>query len=126
MSVSPQIGWRVIGSYITSGSLWLFLLTVVSHLGLIGSQAMANIWLCMWTDTEHCSVPSAWLGGHNQTDMPVPKKLEVYGIIGIIQGGLVQSVNINHFQIESNCQARKLNKEDAVDRCKWRKLIKDV
>ena len=23
-------------------------------------------------------------------------------------------------------QARKLNKEDAVDRCKWRKMIKDV
>ena len=25
-----------------------------------------------------------------------------------------------------NCQARKLNKENAMDRCKWRKLIKDV
>ena len=25
-----------------------------------------------------------------------------------------------------DCQARKLNKEDAVDRCKWRKMIKDV
>ena len=25
-----------------------------------------------------------------------------------------------------DCQARKLNKEDAVDRCKWRKVIKDV
>ena len=24
-----------------------------------------------------------------------------------------------------DCQARKLNKEDAMDRCKWRKLIKD-
>jgi len=27
---------------------------------------------------------------------------------------------------EKDCQARKLNKEDAVDRNKWRKLIKDV
>ena len=25
-----------------------------------------------------------------------------------------------------SCQARKLNKEDAMDRCKWRKVIKDV
>ena len=25
-----------------------------------------------------------------------------------------------------DCQARKLNKEDAVDHCKWRKVIKEV
>jgi len=25
-----------------------------------------------------------------------------------------------------DCQARKLNKEDATDRCKWRKMINDV
>ena len=25
-----------------------------------------------------------------------------------------------------DCQACKLNKEDAVDRCKWRKVIKEV
>ena len=24
------------------------------------------------------------------------------------------------------CQAHKLNKEDAMDRCKWRKVIKEV
>jgi len=28
--------------------------------------------------------------------------------------------------VREDCQARKLNKEDAVDRCKWRKVIKDV
>ena len=28
--------------------------------------------------------------------------------------------------VRGDCQARKLNKEDAMDRCKWRKLIKDV
>jgi len=28
--------------------------------------------------------------------------------------------------VEKDCQARKLNKEDAMDRSKWRKLIKDV
>ena len=26
--------------------------------------------------------------------------------------------------MEKDCQARKLNKEDAVDRSRWRKLIK--
>ena len=25
-----------------------------------------------------------------------------------------------------DCQARKMNKVDAIDRCKWRKMIKDV
>ena len=28
--------------------------------------------------------------------------------------------------IREDCQARKLNKEDAVDRCKWRKVTKEV
>ena len=27
--------------------------------------------------------------------------------------------------VREDCQARKLNKEDAMDHCKWRKLIKD-
>jgi len=28
--------------------------------------------------------------------------------------------------VREDCQARKLNTEDAVDCCKWRKVIKDV
>jgi len=28
--------------------------------------------------------------------------------------------------VQEDCQARKLNKEDATDPCKWRKTIKDV
>ena len=28
--------------------------------------------------------------------------------------------------VEKDCQACKLNKEDAMDRSRWRKLIKDV
>jgi len=28
--------------------------------------------------------------------------------------------------VREDCQARKLNKEDAVDRCKWWKVIKEV
>jgi len=28
--------------------------------------------------------------------------------------------------VRDDCQARKLNKEDAVDRCKWRKVIKEA
>jgi len=27
--------------------------------------------------------------------------------------------------VREDCQASKLNKEDAMDRCKWRKVIKD-
>jgi len=28
--------------------------------------------------------------------------------------------------VEKDCEARKLNKEDATDHSRWRKLIKDV
>jgi len=28
--------------------------------------------------------------------------------------------------VEKDCQAHKLNKEDAMDQSKWRKLIKDI
>ena len=28
--------------------------------------------------------------------------------------------------VREDYQARKLNEEDAMDRCKWRKIIKDV
>ena len=28
--------------------------------------------------------------------------------------------------VRDDCQARKLNEEDAVDHCKWRKVIKEV
>jgi len=28
--------------------------------------------------------------------------------------------------VREDCQARKLNKEDAVDRCKWRTVIKEA
>ena len=28
--------------------------------------------------------------------------------------------------VREDCHARKMNKEDAMDRCKWRKIIKDV
>ena len=81
----------MIWSYVKSGSVLLFLLTIISHLGLIGSQAMANIWLCMWTDNAQC-MPQMWGGqvasttSTNHTEMPVPMKLTVYGIVGIIEG----------------------------------------
>ena len=28
--------------------------------------------------------------------------------------------------VREDCQTRKLNKENAMDRCKWRKVIKEV
>jgi len=28
--------------------------------------------------------------------------------------------------VREDCQARKLNTDDAMDRCKWRKVIKEV
>ena len=31
-----------------------------------------------------------------------------------------------HSFVKEDCEARKLNREDAMDHSKWRKLIKDV
>ena len=28
--------------------------------------------------------------------------------------------------VRQDCQTRKMNKKDVIDRCKWRKMIKDV
>ena len=28
--------------------------------------------------------------------------------------------------VQEDCQARKIKRVDAIDRCKWRKMIKDV
>ena len=28
--------------------------------------------------------------------------------------------------VREDCQGHKMNKMDAIDRCKWRKMIKDV
>ena len=28
--------------------------------------------------------------------------------------------------VREDCQAHKMNEEDAIDHCKWRKMIKDV
>jgi len=48
------------------------------------------------------------------------KKCMEYEVEGSRPKGIWKEV------IREDCQARKLNKEDAVDRCKWRKLIKEV
>jgi len=34
--------------------------------------------------------------------------------------------NVQKEVVREDCQARKLNKEDAMDRCKWRKMIKEA
>jgi len=35
-------------------------------------------------------------------------------------------ISYHHCYLKEDCQARKLDTEDAMDRSKWRKLIKDV
>ena len=35
-------------------------------------------------------------------------------------------ITAGHEVVREDCQARKLNKEDAMDRCKWRKMIKEA
>ena len=35
-------------------------------------------------------------------------------------------IHLSDLSLREDCQARKLNKEDAMDRCKWRKVIKEA
>jgi len=37
----------------------------------------------------------------------------------------IYTVKKNWTEVQKDCQARKLNREDAMDRSRWRKLIKD-
>lgn len=72
----------------------MFFLLVLSHLVLIGSQAMGNIWLCMWSDNK--CMPTNWNnslygsktngGNGSLSDRFVGKELAIYGVIGAIQG----------------------------------------
>ena len=39
---------------------------------------------------------------------------------------LVKSCQGRNEVVREDCQARKLNKEDAMDRCKWREMIKEA
>jgi len=51
---------------------------------------------------------------------------------GIVAGVAQEEMNpvVNLMSLvgcsHEDCQARKLNKEDAMDRCKWRKMIKEA
>jgi len=36
------------------------------------------------------------------------------------------NVLLPSYVVREDCQARKLNKEDAMDHCKWRKVIKEA
>ena len=35
-------------------------------------------------------------------------------------------IGLPSVEVREDCQARKLNKEEAMDRCKWRKVIKEA
>jgi hypothetical protein len=76
----------VIGSYVKAGGLGAFFLLVTSQLLMVGSQAMANIWLCMWSDSR--CMPQAWNKSLYSTyELEVAdKELAVYGGLGAIQG----------------------------------------
>ena len=40
--------------------------------------------------------------------------------------GLLIFGTVCQTHVHEDCQARKLNKEDAMDHCKWRKVIKEA
>jgi len=61
----------------------MFILLVVSHLVIVGSQAMANIWLCMWSDAG--CMPENWRHSLNGSHL-VGNELAIYGGLGAVQG----------------------------------------
>jgi len=62
--------------------------------------------------------------GRSSVDIGASTKLELVDKFCYLCNML--SVDGERLSEREDCQAHKLNKEDAMDRCKWRKLIKDV
>ena len=56
----------------------------------------------------------------NDGDWSTPRDRNCYEFISCCTCCRVMKV------VREDWQARKLNKEDAVDRCKWRKVIKEA
>jgi len=55
------------------------------------------------------------------------KKCMEYEVVGPMpRGRLKRTWREVVKEDKEDCQARKLNKEDVMDHCKWRKLIKEV
>jgi len=66
-----------------------------------------------------------WMYGHLlQKDDDWVKKCMEYEVESSRPRG--RSRRTGREGVEKDCQARKLNKEDAIDRSRWRMLIKDV
>jgi len=65
-----------------------------------------------------------WLTGSNTSAEDWVKKCMEYEVEGARPRG--RPKRTWREVVREDCQARKMNKEDAIDRCKWRKLIKDV
>jgi len=65
-----------------------------------------------------------WYGHVLRKDDDWVKKCMVYEVGGPRPRGRPKRTWRN--VVKEDCQARKLNSEDAMDRSKWRKLIKDV
>jgi len=65
-----------------------------------------------------------WYGHVLRKDDDWVKKCMEYEVEGSRPRGRPKRTCKEVFQ--EDCQARKLNKKDAVDRCKWRKVIKEV
>ena len=65
-----------------------------------------------------------WMCGVKLKDR-LPSK-ELRERLGIDDIALVLQQRAWREVVREDCQARKMNKEDAIDRCKWRKMIKDV
>jgi len=65
--------------------------------------------------SKACSIPLQWC-----------LKVEIDSKIILCTGMLNRPKRTWREVVEKDCEACKLNKEDVVDRSRWKKLIKDV
>ena len=94
------------------------------------------LWHC-WLDTgkgmwpaKAQSYPKAVLLGNMPKLIEEGKEKELRERLGVEDIALILQQNRLRWTwkevVWEGCQARKLNKEDAMDRCKWRKVTKEV
>ena len=121
---SPSFEWH---DGMASGSVWNGWRILFHHHWGDTGLLRVTWWIWQIDNCDCCVAVTAtcwWLSGSNTSAEDWVKKCMEYEVEGARPRG--RPKRTWREVVREDCQACKMNKEDAIDRCKWRKLIKDV
>jgi len=111
---------------------WVFLL-VPAYPGCPGPKAVKRLCVCVCVMYVMCVMCVMYCSrtGCVGMGMCCEKKMmigwrNVWSMKMMVQDARGRPKRTWRKVVWEDCQARKMNKEDAIDRCKWRKMIKHV